>query len=79
MPASGSRRPRRPITRADRAAIVVGALTAAAGAILLALASSTTVSVIGACLLGVAGVAFVSLVFLLVGESEDRDYGGDAP
>ena len=29
-----------------------------------------------ACLLGVAGVAFVSLVFLLVGESEDREYGG---
>jgi hypothetical protein len=30
---------------------------------------------VGICLLGVAGIAFVSLAFLLVGESEDREYG----
>jgi hypothetical protein len=33
------------------------------------------VSVVGAGLVGRAGVVFVALVFLLVGESEDRDYG----
>jgi hypothetical protein len=31
-------------------------------------------SIAGACLLGLAGIAFVALAFLLVGEGEERDY-----
>lgn len=60
-------------TGADRLAVGVGALTLLAGALALALGQG----IVGACLLGVATVAFVSLAFLLVGESEDRDYGSE--
>jgi hypothetical protein len=61
-------------TRADRIAGGTGLLALIAGFILLAVASSYIVSIVGTGLMGVAGVAFVALVFLLVGESEDRDY-----
>jgi NADH:ubiquinone oxidoreductase subunit 5 (subunit L)/multisubunit Na+/H+ antiporter MnhA subunit len=44
-----------------------------AGIVLLALASTVVLEAIGWALVGVAGVALVSLAFLLVGESEDRD------
>jgi hypothetical protein len=45
-----------------------------AGILLLALASSFAATLVAICLLGLAGIAIVSLLFLLVGESEDRDY-----
>jgi hypothetical protein len=61
-------------TSADRIAIATGLLTLAAGVVVLILARGILASTIGVCLLGVAGVAFVALVFLLVGESEDRHY-----
>jgi hypothetical protein len=46
-----------------------------AGVLLLALGEGTLATTVGAGLLGLAGIAFVALVFLLVGESEDRDRG----
>jgi MFS family permease len=70
---------REAFTRADHVAIALGLLALIVGGALLALAPNFTVSVIGAGLLGVACVAFVALAFLLVGESEDRDYRGHAP
>jgi hypothetical protein len=57
------------------AARVTGAfalLAAVAGAVVLALGGSTA-TVIGGALLGVGCITFVALLFLLVGESEDRD------
>lgn len=48
-----------------------------AGIALLALARSFAATLVAICLLGLAGIAIVSLLFLLVGESEDRDYGQD--
>lgn len=61
-------------TAADRFAAAVGLLALVAGLVLLAATSGFTASVVGIGLLGVAGVAFVALAFLLVGESEDRDH-----
>jgi hypothetical protein len=43
------------------------------GIAVLAFARGTTATAIGETLVGIAGVGVVSLVFLLVGESEDRD------
>jgi predicted MFS family arabinose efflux permease len=71
--------PRGALTRADHVTISLGLLALILGGALLALAPGFTVSVIGAALLGVAGVAFVALAFLLVGESEDRDHRDRAP
>jgi hypothetical protein len=45
----------------------------AAGIVLAAVGSSVLVTAIGWALFGIALVILVSLVFLLVGESEDRD------
>jgi uncharacterized membrane protein YkvI len=45
----------------------------AAGIVLAAVGSSVLVTAIGWALFGVALVILVSLLFLLVGESEDRD------
>lgn len=56
-----------------RAVIATGVATLLAGAILLALASGTVLKVLGTALLGLAAIAFVSLAFLLVGRSEERD------
>ncbi len=50
----------------------VGVLALIAGAV-LEIAGADVAKIIGAGLLGLAGIAFVALVFLLVGESEDRD------
>ena len=69
----------RSLTAADRTAIAVGAVAGVGGVIVIAAASDTTASIVGACLLGIAGIAFVALAFLLVGESEDRERGDDAP
>jgi hypothetical protein len=65
----------KPFSGADRFALALGVLCLLAGVLLLALDSGFVVSVVGAGLVGLAGVVFVALVFLLVGESEDRDYG----
>jgi hypothetical protein len=56
------------------ATISGGAACLIAGVVLLVLASSFLSMIVGACLLGLAGIAFVSLVFLMVGESEDRGH-----
>lgn len=44
-----------------------------AGLVLVLAGGDTIASIIGAGLLGLGGIAFVALAFLLVGESEDRD------
>jgi hypothetical protein len=49
-----------------------------AGLVVLLAAGGTGASIVGAGLLGLAGIAFVALAFLLVGESEDRDRGNGA-
>lgn len=54
--------------------LLVGALVLlVAGIVLAAVGSSVLVTAIGWALFGVALVLLVSLAFLLVGESEDRD------
>lgn len=45
----------------------------AVGVVLLVVGGPVLVSAIGWALVGIAGVLLVSLAFLLVGESEDRD------
>jgi hypothetical protein len=63
------------LTRADLVAIWGGFACLLGGIVLLALAWSFAATLVAICLLGLAGIAIVSLLFLLVGESEDRDYG----
>jgi MFS family permease len=63
----------RRFTIADRIAIGIGCAALVAGILVLSLAHGTVSAVIGACLLGLCCSAFVALVFLLVGESEERD------
>jgi hypothetical protein len=53
--------------------LAVGLVLLVGGPLLAALSSSVFVSAIGWGVFGIAGVILVSLVFLLVGESEDRD------
>ena len=62
------------VTSADQVAIGAGCGALVAGILVLVLLHGTVSMVIGICLLGLSGVAFVALVFLLVGESEDRHY-----
>jgi hypothetical protein len=57
---------------AARATGAFALIAAIAGAVVLALGGSTAM-VIGGALLGLGAIAFVALLFLLVGESEDRD------
>ncbi|MGN6189515.1 MAG: hypothetical protein ACTHOE_11485 [Conexibacter sp.] len=57
----------------NRAILIVGLVLLAAGIALAAVGTSVLVTAIGWALFGVALVIFVSLAFLLVGESEDRD------
>jgi hypothetical protein len=68
----------RDVTRADIFAASVGVLALVAGVVLLLAGEGSLASTVGAALLGLAGIAFVALVFLLVGESEDRDRGNGA-
>ena len=76
---SGTRAACKPPRRAgampveNRVAIGVGALALVAGVAVLALASGTGATIAAAMLLGIAGIAFVSLVFLIVGQSEEDD------
>jgi hypothetical protein len=51
----------------------VGAVSLVLGVILLIAAGGLALWVAGMALLGLSGVALVALVFLLVGESEERD------
>lgn len=65
-------------TSADRTAVAIGCAALVGGILVLSLAHGIVSAVIGICLLGLCGVAFVALVFLLVGESEDRHYRKEA-
>jgi hypothetical protein len=62
----------RRLTKADRLALGAGVLALSTGVVVLVVAHGFTATLIGAGLLGLAGIAFVALAFLLVGESEDR-------
>jgi len=57
----------------NRATAGFGALALALGVILLVLADGLVLRVLGLSLLGLSGIAFMALVFLLVGQSEERD------
>ena len=63
-----------PFSGADRATIAIAVVSLVAGALVLALIKGYIAVIVGACLLGVAGIAFVALAFLLIGEGEERDY-----
>jgi hypothetical protein len=58
---------------ADWAAGSIGVIALVAGVVLLLAAGGDNVWIAGVVLLGLAGIAFVALVFLLVGESEDSE------
>jgi hypothetical protein len=64
----------RRLTSADWTAIGIGCAALVAGILVLWLAHGPVPMVVGTFLLGLCGVAFIALLFLLVGESEDRDY-----
>lgn len=53
--------------------ILIAALVLLAAGVVLAAAGGVWVAAVGWGLLGIGGVVLVSLAFLLVGESEDRD------
>jgi hypothetical protein len=75
-PQSGTRKPPGRAATApveNRVAIAVGALTLIAGVVVLAVAGGTGATIAAAMLLGIAGIAFVSLIFLIVGQSEESD------
>jgi MFS family permease len=67
-------RNRRALTRADRLTLATGFACLIAGIAVLAVAPSFAAVIVGVVLIGLAGIDFVALAFLLVGESEDRDY-----
>jgi hypothetical protein len=69
----------RQITKSDVFTASLGVLALLAGIVVLLAGQGGLTSTIGAVLLGLAGIAFVALAFLLVGESEDRDRGNGAP
>ena len=73
-PASGGEPRRRdPMPPENRFAIVVGALALVAGIVVIAAAGGSGATIAAAMLFGIAGIAFVSLVFLIVGQSEETD------
>jgi hypothetical protein len=51
----------------------LGVIALLAGLVLIITSGGSTGQTVGAVLLGLAGIAFVALAFLLIGESEDRD------
>jgi hypothetical protein len=61
------------LTNDARALLGFAALALLAGVLVLVLAGGLAADVVAIVLLGLAGIAFVALVFLLVGESEDDD------
>jgi hypothetical protein len=62
----------RGLSTTGRVLVAAGVVAAVAGAG-LEIIGGTINAIVGAGLLGLTGIAFVALVFLLVGESEDRD------
>ena len=68
----------RRLTTADLLAGGLGVITLLAGLVLIVTSDGSTAKTVGAVLLGLAGIAFVALAFLIVGESEDRDRGNNA-
>jgi len=66
----------RRLTPDDVVAMCIGSITLIAGVLVLALAHGALAGYVGVGLLGIAGIALVSLAFLLVGESEDREITG---
>jgi hypothetical protein len=60
------------VSRYGRVIASLGVLAAVAGVVVLTQGGIVAL-VVGTGLLGLAGIAFVALLFLLVGESEDRD------
>ncbi len=69
----GRRPPRRPMPPENRFAIVAGVVAIVAGIVVLVAASGTVATIAAAMLFGLAGIAFVSLIFLIVGQSEESD------
>lgn len=66
--------PRRGMRPENRVTIAIGIVTLVAGIAVLAIGGGDTGATIAAAmLLGVAGIAAVSLIFLLVGQSEEDD------
>ena len=57
----------------NRSILIAALVLLAAGIVLAAVGTSVLVTAIGWALFGIALVVLVSLAFLLVGESEDRD------
>ena len=57
----------------NRIAIAIGIVSLIAGIVTLATLSGTAQVVAASALLGLSGIAFISLVFLLVGQSEEDD------
>jgi hypothetical protein len=57
----------------NRVTAGVGVVALVLGVILLIAAGGLGLWVAGVALLGLSGIAFVALVFLLVGESEEQD------
>ncbi len=61
-------------TTTDRVVGGIGVLALIAGVVVLLTVHGTVAVVLAIGLLGLAGICLVSLLFLLVGESEDRHY-----
>jgi uncharacterized membrane protein len=59
--------------RAHRTIVGVGSLSVLAGMLLLVIVGGVVASILGAALIGLSAIAFVSLIFLLVRESEEDD------
>jgi hypothetical protein len=57
----------------DRIVACLGALALLAGVVLLVASHGIVATAVGIGLVGLSGIAFVALAFLLVGESEERD------
>ncbi|MBS1869242.1 MAG: hypothetical protein JSS99_06225 [Actinobacteria bacterium] len=57
----------------NRGILIAALVLLAAGIVLAAVGSSVLVTAVGWALFGIALVLLVSLAFLLVGQSEDRD------
>jgi uncharacterized membrane protein YkgB len=69
----------RRVTKTDLFTVSLGVLALVAGIVVLLAARGEWASIVGAALLGLAGIAFVALAFLIVGESEDRERRNGAP
>jgi hypothetical protein len=57
----------------NRVVLAAGVVALVAGVVVLIAFSGTAAEIAGAMLLGLAGIAFVSLVFLVIGQGEESD------